>query len=165
MKYRIADVNQRDLNFILKINQKYIEVVSHLTSKQLSWFFGNSVYFKVVKRNNKIIAFIIALHPNLSYKSDNYVWFNKKYNSHIYIDRIIVEGNYQNKGVGTAIYNDLILFSKNITNRLTCEVNLKPRNHRSILFHKKFKFSEVGRAKLEKLDKEVSYLMLDHKIE
>ena len=162
MKYKIVDVNRRDLNFIIEMNQKYIQMVSHLTSNQMSWFFDNSAYFKVVKCDNKIIAFIIALYPNLNYQSNNYVWFNKKYNSHIYIDRIIVEKKYQNRGVGSAIYNDLILFSKNITRRITCEVNVKPRNHRSILFHKKFKFFEVGREKLKKLDNEVSYLVLNH---
>lgn len=162
MKYRILDVNQRDLNYIFELNQKYIPMVSSLSYEQLSWFFDNSVYFKVVKCNYRIIGFIIALNPSLNYNSDNYNWFNNRYNSFIYIDRIIVEENNHGKGIGSALYNDLILFSKNITNRLTCEVNVKPLNRRSINFHKRFNFLEVGREKLEKIEKKVSYLVLNH---
>ena len=93
----------------------------------------------------------------------NYKWFEKRYKSFLYIDRIVVKKEHQNKGLGTVLYQDLISCAGNKTNLITCEVNIKPHNKTSLLFHKKMGFSEVGTQMSENNQKEVSFLSLSIK--
>ena len=54
-------------------------------------------------------------------------------------------------------------YFRNKTNLITCEVNIKPQNNTSLLFHKKMGFSEVGTQMSENNQKEVSLLSLSIK--
>ena len=60
------------------------------------------------KINGEIIGFLNALLPSKDYKSEHYKWFNDRYESFIYVDRIIFNKSYQNQGYGTVFYDDLI---------------------------------------------------------
>lgn len=102
-------------------------------------------YFKVFKINGKVIGFLNALLPSKDYKSEHYRWFNDKYESFIYVDRIIFNKSYHNQGYGTIFYNDLIKSIKNKSFDIVCEINSKPYNNQSIKFHNKYGFKEVGR--------------------
>ena len=80
------------------------------------------------------------------------------------IDRIVIEGAYQNKGLGKIFYEDLIAFSKsNASKRIACEVNIKPLNDRSIIFHDSLGFKEVGQQDTNQGEKRVSLMALDIK--
>ena len=65
------------------------------------------------------------------------------------------------KGLGKAFYSDLTKFSQHKINYITCEVNIKPKNRDSIIFHKKYGFNEVGTQKTENGKKEVSLMKLE----
>ena len=116
-------------------------------------------YFKLVKLKSKTVGFLIALSPNKDYRSFNYKWFERKYSSFIYVYRIVIALEYQNKGLGKDMYNDLLNFSKGKTNRIPCEVDIKPKNKQSMSFHKKYGFREVGIQHTEHRKKEVSLMM------
>jgi predicted GNAT superfamily acetyltransferase len=103
---------------------------------------------------------LIALTPGKDYNSVNYKWFENKYESFMYVDRIVVAPTYQGHGFGTAFYNDLSNFSKNIIPRITCEVNINPPNKESMLFHTKYGFKQVGTQFTEIGKKEVSLMKL-----
>ena len=49
--------------------------------------------------------------------------------------------------------------SKELTPILTCEVNLKPPNDGSILFHEKYGFEQVGTQETDGGEKEVSLMV------
>ena len=76
----------------------------------------------------------------------------------MYVDRIIVGEEFQKLGYGKALYNDLVKYSKNKSDFITCEVNIRPKNKGSMLFHKKFGFIEVGTQKTDGGKKEVSLM-------
>ncbi len=65
---------------------------------------------------------------------------------------------FQKLGYGKALYNDLVQYSKNKSDSITCEVNIRPKNRGSMLFHKKFGFIEVGTQKTDSGKKEVSLM-------
>ena len=64
----------------------------------------------------------------------------------------------QGNGLGKAFYNDLAIFAKHKTGDITCEVNIRPKNEDSMIFHKKYGFYEVGTQTTENGKKEVSLM-------
>ena len=87
----------------------------------------------------------MCLPENIIYDSINYEWISKRYKNFIYIDRIAVIKEFQNKKLGTALYSDLINHSKKEQyDIILCEVLTSPPNHGSIRFHKRFDFEECG---------------------
>ena len=113
-------------------------------------------YFRTLKVENKIAGFLIALSPGKDYSSLNYKWFEKTYNSFMYVDRIVIDTNYHRNGLGTSFYNDLETFSIGKSSRITCEVNIRPKNEGSMVFHENYGFEQVGTQTTEEGKKEVS---------
>ena len=162
MRCRILNVEHDDLPFILDLNNKFSKEVGMSDIDNMTYFLDTADYFKRIEFDGKNIGFLIAISPNKDYLSENYIWFNKKYKSFIYIDRIVIKGVYQNKGLGKIFYEDLIAFSKsNASKRIACEVNIKPLNDRSIIFHDRLGFKEVGQQDTNQGEKRVSLMVLD----
>jgi hypothetical protein len=147
-------------DFIIKLNSENMPAVGRLDEKLFKKFLEYSDYFKLLKYDNKFIGFMIGLLPNRPYNSINYKWFEKKYKSFIYIDRIIISFKYQNKGFGTLFYDDLKNCFKDSYDSMTCEINIIPKNDISMRFHKKYGFKEVGQQRTENGKKLVSMQLL-----
>ena len=164
MKYEIIDTRKSDLAEILSLNQKAMPAVSFMDEKSLYYFYSVSEYFKLIKceNKNKIYGFLIGLTDNLNYKSENYLWFSKRYSSFMYVDRIVIHEKSIGLGFGTMLYNDLIDYSKGKFKNIICEYNIKPMNSISKKFHEKFGFKRVGSQKTEKGTKEV--LMMEYSL-
>lgn len=158
MKFSIIDTKKGHLEQILMLNELSLPAVSSVTIDEMANFLDIADYFKSIIIDNIIVGFLIALHPGKDYHSLNYKWFEKRYKSFIYVDRIVIASSYQGNGFGKAFYNDLALFAKNKTNDITCEVNIRPKNEGSIIFHKKYGFYEVGTQTTENGKKEVSLM-------
>ena len=158
MKFSIIDTKKGHLEQILMLNELSLPAVSSVTIYEMANFLDIADYFKSIIIDNIIVGFLIALHPGKDYHSLNYKWFEKRYKSFIYVDRIVIASSYQGNGFGKAFYNDLALFAKNKTNDITCEVNIRPKNEGSIIFHKKYGFYEVGTQTTENGKKEVSLM-------
>ena len=158
MKFSIIDTKKGHLEQILMLNELSLPAVSSVTIDEMANFLDIADYFKSIIIDNIIVGFLIALHPGKDYHSLNYKWFEKRYKSFIYVDRIVIASSYQGNGFGKAFYNDLALFAKNKTNDITCEVNIKPKNEGSMIFHKKYGFYEVGTQTTENGKKEVSLM-------
>ena len=138
--------------------------VSFMDEESLNYFHNVSEYFKLIKRGkeNKIYGFLIGLTDKLNYKSENYLWFSKRYSSFMYVDRIVIQEDSLGLGLGTMLYNDLIDYSKNKFKNIICEYNIKPMNLISKKFHEKFGFKRVGNQKTEGGTKEV--LMMEYSL-
>ena len=162
MKYEIIDAKKSDFSEILSLNQKAMPAVSFMDKESIKYFHNVSEYFKLIKRGNenKIYGFLIGLTDKLKYKSENYLWFSKRYSSFMYVDRIVIQEDSVGLGLGTMLYNDLIDYSKDKFKNIICEYNIKPMNLISKKFHEKFGFKRVGNQKTEGGTKEV--LMMEY---
>ena len=161
MEYKIVDACHSDVDFILDLNQQFTPAVSDSSNDMMSYFFDISDYFKVLKVDGKSVGFLIALTPGKDYKSENYRWFNKRYESFTYIDRVVISKEYQGREYGKLFYDDLRNHSKENSNYIACEVNTKPLNQQSIKFHKKYGFYEAGVQETEGGKKCVSLMIYD----
>ena len=163
MDHKIISAGLDDLEFVLNLNQRNTPAVSDSSYNLMSYFLKITEYFKILTVCGKPIGFLIALMPDKDYHSENYRWFNMRYKSFIYIDRVVISDKYQGRGYGKLFYNDLHHFSKGKVFNLACEVNTRPMNLQSIKFHDKFGFYEVGTQETENGKKKVSLLMFDNK--
>ena len=162
MNYRIEQATKNDLKSILSLNQESIPAVSSSNIEMMKHFLIICDYFKVCKINGEIIGFLNALLPSKEYKSEHYQWFNNKYDSFIYIDRIIINQSHQNQGYGTVFYNDLINSVNSTSLDIACEIHTKPYNKQSINFHKKYGFKQVGSKNIN-IKKSVIYMIYENK--
>ena len=156
---KISSALDSDLGFILKLNQKSLPAVSSIDLNRLAYFQKISPYFKIICKKSDSIGFLIGLNPGADYSSENYIWVNERYDSFIYVDRIIIDTQYRQRGIGSYFYNHLAETYNGKVESITCEVNIMPYNKPSIDFHEKYGFKEVGQEDTENGKKRVSYMM------
>ena len=137
-----------DLEAVLALNNAAAPAVNNLTSSDLEWFAEVSHLFLVSERkvNEKIqiTGFLIGLKgPGVDYQSINYSWFTSRYESFLYVDRVVVDVSSWSQGNGRRFYEALAGSGSNQP-VMCAEVNIKPRNERSLRFHEKFGFIPVG---------------------
>lgn len=161
--YQLRDAQQEDLAAIHALNESVVPHVNSIGMGDFQWFLEHADLFKVAARQGEagdgLIGFIIALLPGTDYKSMNYQWFCRTYDSFLYIDRIVIERAERGQGIGQMLYRQLEAFAaeKGVP-RLTCEVNIKPSNEKSIRFHQQFGFEKVGSQFTEDGSKHVALL-------
>ena len=160
LEIRAATV--RDLPEVLHLNQSALPHVSSLTPDSLRTLFDDAAWFHIASANGACVGFLIALRPGSNYRSENYLWFARRYPSFLYIDRICVSPEFQRCGVASRLYADAEKFARECQiPLLTCEVNLEPENPPSLKFHNRQDFQEVGTLRTETGTKRVS-LRLKH---
>jgi len=157
----LRDAETFDLPAVLDLNQAAVPHVSSVTLADMERFAEIAGYFRVAEVGGRVAGFLIALNPGHDYASDNYRWFNDNFDDFFYIDRIVIADNAQGKGLGAALYQQVILIAKAFAPRLTCEVNTQPPNPQSMAFHEGFGFKCVGTQQTEGGNKEVALLSLD----
>jgi uncharacterized protein len=105
-------------------------------------------------------AFLLAFDQDAAYDSPNFIWFRQRFDSFLYIDRVIVGAAYRRSGLGRLLYDDLFRRAVRLCfPRIACEVNIRPPNPVSDAFHERLGFAEVGTATSRDGSKSVRYLM------
>ena len=142
-----------DLEVVLALNNAAAPAVNKLTSSELEWFAEVAHLFLVSDRHinakTQITGFLIGLTgPGVDYESINYKWFTSRYESFLYVDRVVVDESYWGQGNGRRFYEALVGSGSNQP-VMCAEVNVEPRNERSLKFHEQFGFTSVGEQNTE----------------
>jgi predicted GNAT superfamily acetyltransferase len=146
---KLRDAAPADLARINVLNEAALPWVSAFSAARFAPFIDAAPYFRVAVVDDAIAGFLLALDPRSTYDSDNFRWFCDRYDDFIYIDRVVVTEALTARGVGTLLYADVERFAAARAPRLACEVNLRPHNARSLAFHHKLGFVEVGRRNID----------------
>ena len=109
-----------------------------------------SEHIFVHKFEEIIKAFVLCMREGNSYHSENYKHVSKLFPRFLYVDRIAVQENFRRKGIAKKIYSKVISTGKDINLDILCEVNTRPSNEASLVFHEKMGFEEVGTNDFEK---------------
>lgn len=110
-------------------------------------------------KTDQALAFLIAFTSTAKHDNANFQWFAQRYDSFVYIDRIVVSAATQGQGFGRQLYRHLTNWSiQQGIARLCCEVNQEPPNHNSDAFHKRLGFERCGTGTLAQKEKVVAYL-------
>ena len=143
----IRNIEIADLARVLEINNANTPGVSELTMAELQTDLRNSLHALAIdNEHDEVCAFCITFAQDASDAGDNHRWFAERYESFVYLDRIAIDSNHQNRGLGALLYQSVeqqMLCSAEHS-LLCCEVNLEPPNPGSLRFHQRIGFAEVG---------------------
>ncbi len=156
----IREVQKSDFDSILSLNNQNTPAVSELDLDGLHNLFNFSLYRLVLFDDHSLIGFCFILGKGETYTSDNYRWVSENYDNFEYLDRIVIADEYRGKGYGRAFYE--FWSEKNSALPQLLEVNIKPMNRDSILFHEKLGFVAVGEQDTEGGKKRVQYMARNH---
>ena len=161
MNFSYRGINNSDFEEIIEINTRFESFLSPLDNSKLEFLLEESNFAKSISVKQRLIGFLITIPSNSVYNSINYNWFNKKYKSFIYIDRVCISDEFQRHGLGQYFYDEVKSNFREMTKRMVCEVNLYPRNKISELFNMRYGFKEVGKLKSKNSLKLVSLKSYD----
>ncbi len=144
----IRPVRSTDLGACVALNNSAVPAVSETDSARLAALIAESRLALVAAEGDGIVGFCVNFGPGASYSSVNYRWFCDRYDDFVYLDRIAVDANHRNAGIGAAMYAAV---EEHVAGApwLLCEVNLRPRNDGSLRFHERLGFVEVGQQETD----------------
>lgn len=141
---------------MLALNDTWVHFLSPLTPERLEAMHRASAAHRVVEDGGSIAGFLLAFREGAAYDSPNYAWFSQRYPAFVYVDRVVVAGDAQGKGVGKLLYDDVFAFARSAgVPIVAAEFYTVPPNPVSAQFHARYGFTEVGTQPIEP-DKRVS---------
>jgi len=135
-----------DAPAILSINRDGVPGVSALGRSDIEGFFGISPFFRVAERAGVLVAYLIGIGSEADYDGEEFLWFRSRFPDFVYVDQVAVAREARGAGVASTLYEDLEMFAAGRGSPLLAlEVNLRPENRPSLVFHERHRFSEIGR--------------------
>ena len=155
----IRDATHDDLAWMLPLNNAAAPAVNELDDERLRELFGWAAQCLVAEWDGVAAGFVLALPgPGLPYGSDNYRRFSSDFDRFLYVDRVVVDETIRSAGLGGALYDELAKRAEGAWPRICAEVNVRPPNPRSLAFHARHGFQEIGQQDTEGGKKRVALL-------
>ena len=137
----IRQAQATDFTRILDINATEEEKTSRIDLARIAQLDRWADYHRVAVIDDEIIGFLLVMSEASDYDGDNFRWFAERYSCFLYVDRIVIDRTAARRGVGSALYGDLIQFAATQGwSTLCCEINVLPPNPASHAFHARFGF-------------------------
>lgn len=140
----IRRLEHDDIPFGWSINEQGLPGTGQITELEFADLLSLCEVAVGVFDNEEMLGFVLCLLPNTRYASLNYAWFNERYSSFLYVDRIAVAEKHRNKGIGSTLYEFIVEHALQSNSPVVAEVNLTPPNPGSMRFHERHGFSQVG---------------------
>ena len=139
----IRELIDSDLKLAYTWNQLAVPNVNSLSFEEFNIQSKSCKYsYMQFSKSYEPVGFIFLYDNSSHYDSLNYLYFKKKYQKLLYVDRIIIAGEHQKKGYGQQLY-DFVIDTHN-PDIFCCEVNITPPNRQSLSFQQKYGFKEIG---------------------
>lgn len=155
----IRPAEDRDFSAVLALNEESVAVLAPLTRERLETLHRTATLHWVLEEHDGgvVVGFVLAFREGIDHDSVNYRWFAERYQSFLYIDRVVVGSGTRGVGAGTQLYEQLFAYARAAgVETVTAEFDIDPPNPVSARFHAKFGFHEVGRQVVPYGMKEVS---------
>lgn len=123
-----------------------------LDAARVRRFHETAEYFRVAERDGNLAGFLVGFGSHSDHDSCNFAWFQQRYPSFFYIDRIVVASRRRGGGVGRAFYADVQSYAELRYPQMACEVFLDHGADAALLFHGSFGFREVGQNTMSNAD-------------
>lgn len=156
----IRETTADDLHAALALNNNSVPAINELDAPELQRLLSMASLALTAEVDGAFAGFCITFPPRVEYASLNYGWFSRNYDDFVYLDRIAVDANHRRLGIGKAFYSEVVDRFTGVYAHLLCEVNIRPRNEPSLLFHHSIGFREVGQQDTDGGNKTVSLLAL-----
>lgn len=143
MRVEDADLGA-DTAALLALNNAAVPAVNTLTVEAFQALAALGRVRVVRGDGGTVDGFVLTLPSGTDYASLNYQWFDKRYASFLYVDRVVVDPRAQGGGIGRLLYEDTIARARaEGFERVCSEVNVDPPNPQSMAFHARLGFVPV----------------------
>lgn len=139
----ISDITPDHYASILRMNAEFVYWLSPLDQDTLSYLLSRADYARQI---DEAAGVLIGYGHDVDYPNHwNIEWLRGQLDNFFYIDRIIIDGSAQGRGLGPKFYADIENFARQRGHRwLVCEVNTLPDNPLSHRFHLRAGFEPIG---------------------
>ena len=152
MSIVIRDVREHELDSVLALNNNAGLAILPLDAAKIRRFHDTAEYFRVAERDGNLAGCLVGFGSHSDHDSCNFAWFQQRYPSFFYIDRIVVASRRRGGGVGRAFYADVQSYAELRYPQMACEVFLDHGADAALLFHGSFGFREVGQNTMSNAD-------------
>jgi predicted GNAT superfamily acetyltransferase len=143
----IRAASRDDMAAIVRINVTGQPGVTPLPTAELEAIANGATQCLVAADSDQtIVGYLVAYHAADHYDGEEFVWFQQRYASFVYVDEIAVAADRQRQGIGGLLYQAII--AQVDVDALVCEVNLEPPNPGSLRFHTHLGFISVGQLQV-----------------
>ena len=140
----IRDTLPGDASRLVQLNNGAVPAVPEVSLDEMATLLKTSSWSIVAERDGQVVGFVICFDPGVDYDSENYRYFEGRYTSHFYIDRIVIDPRYRGMKLGATLYQEVFNRAQDQGHaQVTCEVNLEPPNPASIAFHRRLGFVDI----------------------
>ena len=148
-----------DLPALLALNNRHTPAVNALAAPELAALAEGALLALAAWEGTVPRALLLAFGPEGPARGPNHAWIRAHAPGAAYVDRVVVDGPAQGRGLGRALYGALAERAATIgLADLGCEVNLGPPNPESLAFHARLGFRRLGEATDPRNGKRVAYL-------
>ncbi len=156
---KIRDFHPSDVNLIVTLNYQSVAVLSAMDEQRFDLLREQSSVLWIAELNQQPVGFLMGFGDGSNYDSVNYQWFNERYDSFVYIDRVVVGVEVRSAGIGSAFYARLEQWAyEQQKSCLVAEVDIVPLNQGSLNFHLRLGFVEAGQQVYGNPQKKVSLM-------
>jgi uncharacterized protein len=155
----IRDFRVSDRDLVVTLNHQSVAVLSTMDEQRFEVLREQSNVLWIAELNQQPVGFLIGFCEGSNYDSVNYQWFNQRYDSFVYIDRVVVGADARGSGIGSAFYTQLEQWARDLQKScLVAEVDIIPLNKGSLNFHNLLDFKQVGEQVYGNPEKKVAML-------
>ena len=154
----LTPLQEMHLDAVVALNEAAVPAVNSLSTSSFIELKNVSECFLTAHVDDSLAGFLLLLRAGVHYASPNYRWFSRRFADFLYVDRVVVAGAAQRRGIGRAFYEEAWRRAARLGVPLTCEVNVRPPNESSMAFHEAFGFVELARQETERGSKTVSLM-------
>lgn len=153
----VRDATPGDFTDILRLNKQWEHYLSPMDLSRLEALHQMAAVHRVVEDAGKLCAFLLAMREGCAYDSLNYRWFAERYPRFLYVDRVVIAGDWHGRGMGRMLYADLFASARaGGVDTVTCEIDADPPNEPSRRMHVALGFREVGIQRVGTAHKQVA---------
>ena len=149
MDVSIRAARAEDRVAIARINREGQPGVTPLSGDEIDACLARATLFCVAEPAGEPCGYLLAFGAGFAAIGEEYAWFSARHSAFLYVDQIAVARAAWGQGVAAALYAELERAARGRgDSHLVCEVNLRPENPRSLAFHARQGFREVGRLEV-----------------
>ena len=136
----LADAHQ-----IIGLNAESVAVTSPMDADPFRHLHGGASLVTVAEMDGRVVAFLVAMTDSGAYENGNFQWFAERLKKFTYVDRVVVSSDCRSQGIGSALYAHALSWTAEAgLLSMVAEMDLDPPNVRSLSFHKKKGFVQIG---------------------
>ena len=144
MTTTLRPITPADLDDVVALNERFVHLTAPMDHARLAELVAAADRAAVIDVDGAFAGFVITFAAGAAYDGAHFAWFAERYDDYCYLDRIVIHEDFQRRGLGTFVYDEI----EGSCGRpvLALEVNIDPPNEPSLAFHRARGFVEVGQS-------------------